>query len=49
MELNFTESNDLAGLLADDIVMDWLLKLEEEDAAAELAEEEAFRHACFAE
>lgn len=43
MELISNESVNLDGLLADEVVMDWLLKLEAEDAATETLEEEQIR------
>lgn len=43
MELISNESVNLDGLLADEVVMDWLLKLEAEDAAAEALEEDQVR------
>lgn len=43
MELTSAEIEGLNALLADEAVMDWLLKLEVEDTAAETLDEECSR------
>lgn len=49
MELLSNEPINFDGLLADEVVMDWLLKLEAEDAAADTLEEDQIRRARLAD